>query len=713
MKKILLCIALFGTFISQSQKSTIANETLFDKTFISKILPDNLPVDAHWNSKNELELTYYDKQTRSYKFFIFNPLTKTKQQVESFISTEEFSIDKNKLIYNNNTELVYTTDNTGNPKNTTASPNQKWLAYTKNNSLFAFNIETKSEKPILLSTSSTILNGYASWVYYEEILGRASRYKAFWWSPNSQYLAFMQFDESQVPVFPIYNSFGKHGSLLETRYPKAGDPNPKVRILFSNPTTGKITFADFNEGEDGYFAEPIWNPIKNTCFIIWENRLQNHYTLYEVDPETGTKQLIYDELQNTWVDIESGEDKIHFLNNKNKAILMSDISGWLSINMLDLTTHKITPITKDFTVTGILEIDEPNQTIYFKARKENTARTNLFKINFDGSQLTALTNQNFNHSSLEISPNKQFYYHLYQNVATPQVAEVCKINGDNIEELGKKNGLEFSNYNLCKSEIITIKSQDGLFNLPCYITYPTNYDPKNKYPLLISIYGGPNAGTVWDNFSWSPAKQLYANEGVIQVSLDHRASGHFGKKGLNYLYKRLGYWEIEDYSFMVEHLIKNYGADPTKICITGFSYGGYMTCLALTKAAHIFTHGMAGGSVVDWELYDSDYTERFMQRPQENPEGYKESSVLTYINNFKGKLQLVHGTDDDNVHLQNSLQFLSALQDSLKTNVEFMVYPSGKHGWGGNKNLHFKNIKNEFVYKHLIEKPMPAYLYNQ
>ena len=193
---------------------------------------------------------------------------------------------------------------------------------------------------------------------------------------------------------------------------------------------------------------------------------------------------------------------------------------------------------------------------------------------------------------------------------------------------------------------------------------------------------------------------------LIQIAMDHRASGQFGKEGVNYMFHNLGYWEMKDYSTIVKYLIDKGQADPAKICITGFSYGGYMSCYALTYGSDVFKYGMAGGSVTDWSLYDSHYTEKFMGTPQNNPEGYKSGSVLTWTDKYKGGLQIVHGEIDDNVHLQNSLQLISKLEDEKK-DFEFMVYPGGRHGWPGNKGLHFQNLKTKFIYKNLLEKEVP------
>jgi dipeptidyl-peptidase-4 len=262
---------------------------------------------------------------------------------------------------------------------------------------------------------------------------------------------------------------------------------------------------------------------------------------------------------------------------------------------------------------------------------------------------------------------------------------------------------------LAKTEIIRVMSDDSLYALPMKITWPLNMEKGKKYPVLISIYGGPDAGTVMDNWMLSGSQQWYAKEGMIQVAMDHRASGHFGKEGVNFMHQNFGYWEMKDYTSMAKWLIANGQADPKKMAITGFSYGGYLTCYALTYGADVFTHGMAGGSVTDWSLYDSHYTERFMGSLQNNPQGYVSSSVLTHTEKYKGMLQIVHGVIDENVHMQNSIQLISKLQDQKK-DFEFMAYSGGRHGWGGNKGLHFQNLKTKFIYKYLLEKPVPKEL---
>ena len=223
---------------------------------------------------------------------------------------------------------------------------------------------------------------------------------------------------------------------------------------------------------------------------------------------------------------------------------------------------------------------------------------------------------------------------------------------------------------------------------------------------MISIYGGPNAGTVYDGWQLNMQQQWFAKEGLIQVAMDHRASGHFGKEGVSNMHRNLGYWEMKDWITIVKWLIDNAGVDKEKVAISGFSYGGYMTCYALTYGAEYFKYGLAGGNVTDWSLYDSHYTERFMDTPAENPEGYKTSSVLSYVDQYKGLLRIYHGTMDDNVHMQNSMQLVKKLEEKKK-HFEFMLYPGGRHGWPGNQQLHSTNENNMFIYKNLLGKEIP------
>lgn len=686
--------------------------SLLSLSSIAQMASNGMPRFIKWVDNTQMVLNTKRGEDASPKNYIYNVVTKqyTVAPADAVPTEKSVLIKKGDLFLKDNGTEVQLTFDKAEEKNPTLSPDGNYVGYTKNNNLYTLSLATKKEVAITNDGATGILNGYASWVYFEEIFGRPTQYRAFWWSPDSKYISFMRFDERNVPMFPIYNSDGQHGFVEETRYPKAGDQNPTVKIGWTTPEGGTITWADFNDQEDQYFGWPIWNPNNNSMWLSWMDRGQNNLKIYELDMMTGSKKQVYTEYQKTWIDLEDRNGgRINFIPNNKGYIAQSDASGWNQLYMHDMEGKLLYPITNGkFTVLGIRQIDEKNKTIYFTARGiENSARIDLYSIGFDGKNQKRLTIGEYNNAQVYLAPDAKHFVSVYSNIQTPTTIAVINTQKKSVEVLGSSAAANNEPSKLAKTELIRIKSADGLFELPALVTWPKNMDPNKKYPLLVSIYGGPNAGTVMDSWSSNPTKEAWAEEGLIQVAFDHRASGHFGKEGVNYMYRNLGYWEMQDYMTMAKWFIANGQADPTKIAITGFSYGGYMSCYALTYGSSVFTHAMAGGSVTAWELYDSHYTERFMDTPAENPEGYKSGNVMTHIKNFKGVLQLVHGTMDDNVHMQNSIQLLSALQDQGKP-VEFMLYPGGRHGWGGAKGKHFTDLKNQFIYKHLLEKAMPA-----
>jgi dipeptidyl-peptidase-4 len=679
---------------------------------IAQMPQSGLPRFIRWVDNNQFVLNTKRGDDAAPKNYVYNLTTKQYTIAPAdVVPTEKMVyLKKGDVFLKENGAETQLTFDVAEEKNPTLSPDGNYVGYTKNNNLYTLSLATKKEVAITNDGATGILNGYASWVYFEEIFGRSTQYRAFWWSPDSKYISFMRFDERKVPMFPIYNSEGQHGFVEETRYPKAGDQNPTVKIGWTTPDGGSITWADFNEMEDQYFGWPIWNPNNNAMWLSWMDRGQNNLKIYELNMTTGAKKPVYTEYQKTWIDLEDRNGgRINFIPNNKGYIAQADASGWNHLYMYDMEGKLQYPITNGkFTVLGIRQIDEKNKTIYFTARGiESSARIDLYSIGFDGKNQKRLTVGDYNNAQVYLAPDAKNFVTVYSNVQTPTTLALINAQKKTVEVLGTASPANYDATKLAKTELIRIKSADGLFELPALVTWPKNMDPNKKYPLLVSIYGGPNAGTVMDSWSSNPTKEAWAQEGLIQVAFDHRASGHFGKEGVNYMYRDLGHWEMEDYMTMAKWFIANGQADPTKIAMTGFSYGGYMSTYALTYGASVFTHAMAGGSVTAWELYDSHYTERFMDTPAENPEGYKSGNVMTHLKNFKGVLQLVHGTMDDNVHMQNSIQLLSALQDQGKQ-VEFMLYPGGRHGWGGAKGKHFNDLKNQFIYKHLLEKAMPA-----
>jgi|Deesub1362B_J571_1020462.scaffolds.fasta_scaffold04466_2 dipeptidyl-peptidase-4 len=567
------------------------------------------------------------------------------------------------------------TANPAEEKNPTLSPDGRFVAYTRDHNLFAYDLDAGLEYQLTTDGSETVYNGWASWVYYEEILGRSSRYRAFYWSPDGKKLAFLRFDDSPVPVFPIFHAPGPHGKLERTRYPKAGDPNPKVRLGIVDATGGKITWADFDENADEYIAWVFWLPDSKQLTIQWMNRDQDTIRIYLVDPETGKKRQIYEESQPSWV--EFFED-LYFFKDGSGFLLRSDKDGWRHLYVYNFQGKLVRRLTKGkWTVHRIARVDEEHGYVYFVADREESTERHLYRVPLKGGKIERLTQEPGTHR-VQVSPGGRYFIDTYSNITTPPKMVLRAGDGKTIRQLGDSKTKLMDEYALGKVELFRIPVEGG-YSLPARWFLPPDFDPSKKYPVIFSIYGGPGSESVSNSFPYSLRSFYLAQEGAIVLSVDHRGSGHFGKKGIAEMYRNLGKWEMHDWIEVVKWLRKKAFVDASRVAITGGSYGGYMTLMALTYGADYFTHGVSLYPVTDWRLYDTVYTERYMDRPQDNPEGYRFGSVFTHLDKFKGKLLLVHGTIDDNVHMQNSIQFVDEMIKKGKQ-FRFMVYPGERHG---------------------------------
>ncbi|MEY2596568.1 MAG: hypothetical protein RI965_1840 [Bacteroidota bacterium] len=712
MKKILSIALLFSASICVAQKKNLTDNQMLKGEKIPNLI-QTLPQVIGWLDDEQVLISKKENGDTATSYILIN--AKTGKQTPSSKNALQKEVGETVAVQSRNNDLFLIVNGkeekqlTQSPEaeiNPTLSPDKKWVAFTRKNDLYTIEISSGKEFRLTKDGSDLILNGYASWVYFEEILGRPSRYKSYWWSPDSKSICFMRMDDTNVPLFPIVGETGQHGYVENTRYPKSGDVNPSVKVGITAADGSSMTWADFNEKNDQYFGMPYWTPDASNVLVQWMNRGQDSLIIYAVNPANGSKKEFYKEVQKTWVELDDMGSRIIFLASNKGLIIKSDKDGWDQLYLHSADGSLKNQITNGNNwSTNIQWIDTIKNVIYFTSRQQNSTRTDLYKVDFDGKNQTRLTFGEYTHS-VDLSPKGTYFITRYSNAETPDRLALVNNKGKIIAELGNSMGSAFNDYALAKTEIIRIPSEDGLFQLPIRITWPINFDPSKKYPVMINIYGGPNAGTVRDGWQFSPLTQWWAKEGLIQVAMDHRASGHFGKNGVNYMHRNLGNWELKDWITIVKWLRKN-GADSTRVGIAGFSYGGYMTSLALTKGAGYFTHGLAGGSVTDWHLYDSHYTERYMDTPKENPQGYAAGSIMAYVDNYKGLLRIYHGTMDDNVHLQNSLQLVRKLQDAKK-HFEFMVYPGGRHGWGGNQSSHSTNENNMFIYKNLLNKEMPA-----
>jgi dipeptidyl-peptidase-4 len=586
--------------------------------------------------------------------------------------------------------------------NTRFSPDGKKIAYTKNKDLYVFDLLNNKEIRLTWDATDRIYNGYAAWVYYEEILGRPSRYAAFWWAPDGNRIAFLRFDETDVPVFTLNRldePDGIHGTLEIVPYPKSGDPNPKVRMGIADIANAKTTWVKTDYSVDQYIAWPFWTPDSKKLAVQILNRDQNTLKIILADPATGDYKQIYEESYPTW--LEFHED-IYVLKNNSGFIIRSVRSGWENLYYQGWEGRQIARLTNlNFRVNSIDRVDEDQKVVYFTATGTESTDSHAFRIGLDGKNLIQFTRGSGSHN-VSISPKGSYIIDTWNSITSPGSIIAYDKNGRQLKEIHKFGQPVYDPAKNSKSEFLKIKTADGLFDMPAIITYPLNFDPSKKYPVIFTIYGGPDSRNVsnrWQgtNPSW------YARNGIITFTVDHRGSGQFGKRGLDFMYRNLGKWEILDYEDAVKWLRTRSFVDSTRMGITGSSYGGYMTCLALTKGADYWTHGFAQYSITDYRLYDNVYTERYMDTPQENPEGYKDGSALTFARNLKGKLFLTHGDIDDNVHMQNSIWLISKLQDEGKS-FQFMLYPDNRHGVRGLKGMQETDTAKQFWLENFFGK---------
>jgi dipeptidyl-peptidase-4 len=567
------------------------------------------------------------------------------------------------------------TANAGEERNPRLSPDGTWIAYTRDRNLYAYDLDAGVEHQYTTDGSDTISNGWASWVYMEEILGRASRYAAFWWSPDSDRLAFMRFDDGPVPVFPIYHADGQHGELERQRYPKAGDPNPYVQMGVVRVNDGGVVWMDFDPKADHYIAWPFWTPDSRMLTVQWMNRGQDTIRFYNCDPDTGKKTQIFEERQPSWV--EFFED-LYYFKNGSGFLLRSNADGWDHLYYYASDGSLKARLTSgDWRVNSIALVDEERGYVYFVARQPRPWDTQLMRVRLDGTGMEALTKAEGAHQP-QVSPDGAHFIDTFSTIASPAVMNLHRSDGTIVRTLGSARTAATGEYAWGRAELFTIPSEDGRFQLPAYWILPPDFDPSRQYPVIFSIYGGPDAGRVRN--SWPGlAPHYWAQRGVITISVDHRAGGAFGKQGVALMHRSLGKWEMIDLIAAAKWLRTRPFVAKDRIGITGSSYGGYTTLLALTAGAGHFNFGQSGSPVTAWELYDTVYTERYMDTPEENPDGYKAGAVLTYIDRYTGGLRITHGTIDDNVHAQNSVQVIDWLTTNNKR-FEMTLYPDSRHG---------------------------------
>ncbi len=603
--------------------------------------------------------------------------------------------------------------------NMTYSPDSTLVAFTRDNDLYVSDPVSGREIRLTSDGSDLILNGYASWVYYEEIFGRPTRYKAFWWSPDSRKICFFRFDNTDVPLFPIYSPAGQDGMLNNTRYPKAGETNPSVRMAVADLDSFRkgletdngtaVKWLDFEEDPEQYFGTPYWSPDSRYILVSRMPRSQQKLELYRTDASDGTGTLIYEEISRTWTDWISGAA----FTADGLFMPRSAGSDWEQIYFLSYDGSRLEQVTDgEFWNIRIVAADEKSGDIFFTSYNSSRVRETLYRTGRDGKTFP-VTDPAYDIRDVVFSPDLEYFAASYSNSSTPvRVAVFKSEDGMSAEHLiADMAGDSFDPESYALPEIIYMTTGDG-FTLPASVVYPAGFDPEKTYPVHIDIYGGPDTPLVRDRWTTpSEDNQWWSDNGIIQVTADCRAAGHNGRKGLDMVYRRLTEYELQDFVAWAEYFKSLPYVNGDRIGVEGFSFGGTMTAMLLLRASDSFHYGIAGGGVYDWALYDSHYTERYMGTPQNNPDGYSNARAMNYVEGYPVPddmppcdrpvcLKLTHGTGDDNVHFQNTLQLVDALQKAGK-GFELMVYPDGMHGYSGYQKKHFTEENRQFWLRYL------------
>ncbi|NLP58901.1 S9 family peptidase [Lutibacter sp. B1] len=581
----------------------------------------------------------------------------------------------------------------------TFSPDSKKVAYAKNNNLFIKNLETNEVIQVTFDgKKNNIINGICDWVYEEEF----AFVKAFEWSKDSKNLAFLRFDESEVPTYSMdIVGTGLYPTQQVFKYPKAGEKNAEVTLHIFNIDTAKTSKIDVGNYE--YIPRIKWTNDANIVCVTTLNRHQNNLKLYFVNASNSSSKIILNEIDKAYIDIN---DNLTFLAD-NSFLWTSEKDGYNHIYHYTKEGVLKTQITKgNWEVTDFYGVNENTNTLYYQSVEDGSINRTIYSINLNGKDKKRLTNESGTNDA-SFSKNFNYFINTFSDANTPPIYTLYNGEGLQLKEILNNNQLlqQLANYKLSKKEFFTLKTPNGGFN--AWILKPANFDANKKYPLFMTQYSGPGSQSVsnsWNSYNdyWY---QMLAQQGYIIACVDGRGTGFKGADFKKITYKELGKYEVIDQIEVAQELAKQPYIDKNEIGIWGWSYGGFMATNCLLKGSEVFKMAIAVAPVTSWRFYDSIYTERYMQTPQENPSGYDNNSPLSYAGLLEGKFLLIHGSGDDNVHLQNTLRLKNAFIEANKQ-FDSEIYPDRTHGIyrGKNTRLHLYNKMTTFIKENLSEK---------
>jgi dipeptidyl-peptidase 4 len=580
------------------------------------------------------------------------------------------------------------------------SPDGSKVGFVRDNDVYVTDLATGRETRLTHDGGEQIINGTFDWVYEEE-LGLQDGWR---WSPDGRHIAFWRMDQSAVRTFYVVQETDSlYPQTVPIRYPKAGTPNSTAKIGVVAVEGGPTTWMDTGTDPEVLLARMEWAESPTEIVIQRMNRVQNRVDVLMADAATGRTRTLFSESSPAWIDVQ--DNVFQWVNGGRQFVWSSDRDGWQHLYLYNRDGSLARQLTRGtWDVTEMLGVDDRAGWVYFGAAEKGPTQRQVYRVRLNGRGGVQQLSREPGWHTATLSPAGTYYLDDYSTISTPTVTRLHRADGAPVRTLADNAQVRqtLAGLTIRAPEFLTIPGQDGTL-LNAWMIKPADFDPAKKYPVLMYVYGGPGSQTVKD--SWGSSRYLYhqmvAQHGYIVVSVDGRGTLGRGRAFRTSVYMHLGENEAADQIAAAGWLARQPYVDAARLGLWGWSYGGYMTSYTMTRPGSPFRAGIAVAPVTDWELYDTIYTERFMRTPQENPEGYRRGAPVYAAADLRGKLLLVHGTGDDNVHFQNSVRLANALQSAGKQ-FQFMAYPNRTHSINSdNASVHLHTLMLDWLLQNL------------
>lgn len=575
------------------------------------------------------------------------------------------------------------------------APDGSAASFVRGNDLHVVDVATKEVWRVTDTGGPKRFHGVLDWVYQEELYGRGD-FQGHWWSPDGRAVAFLTLDAAAVRDFTVIDHvpdgfLDRERSVVAevTSYPKAGDPNPAASLAIAHRAGRKVVAVDLSVfPADALVVRVDWTPDGTALLATIQDRIQTWAELCAVDPATGAVRRWIREESPTWVNRPASPRWLA----DGTFLWLSERTGYKHVYRYGNGGALLGAVTAgDWQVRSIERVDEAAGLLWFEGTKDGATGRHLYRIRFDGTGLVCLTPGLGTHQ-FELSADGAFVLDRWSAMDQPTVVRVLDAAGQVVREIGRADAGEgAAKYGLAPRQRLTIQARDG-YELDASVILPVGWQEGARHPVFLPTYSGPNAPTVRDSWQHSTWHQFLAQQGFLILQVNVRSASGRGHVHTSTCYQQLGVVELRDLEDAIDHVCARFGGDPARVAISGWSYGGFMAAYALTHSDR-FALGLAGAGVYDWRLYDTIYTERYMRTPQQNPAGYDRTSAIKAAKDLRGHLVIIHGTMDDNVHLQNAMQLCWALQVAGRQDFELMLYPRSRHGLDPQVNAHSQEFQ--------------------